>query len=64
MAYTYVPKGAETPTGEGGAGAGFGFNRQLPLYLIFRIADVFRTLMELSVPEPPRAEFQAYLAQP
>ena len=33
------------------------------LYLIFRIADVSRTLMELSVPEPPRAEFQTYLAQ-
>ena len=39
-----------------------GSNRQLPLYLI-RIADVSRTLMELSVPEPPRAEFQTYLAQ-
>ncbi len=40
-----------------------GSNRQLPLYLIFRIADVSRTLMELSVPEPPRSEFQTYLAQ-
>ncbi len=40
-----------------------GSNRQLPLYLIFRIADVSRTLMELSVPEPPRAGFQTYLAQ-
>jgi hypothetical protein len=40
-----------------------GSNRQLPLYLI-RIADMSRTLMELSVPEPPRAEFQTYLAQP
>jgi len=27
------------------------------------IADVSRSLMELSVPEPPRAEFQTYLAQ-
>jgi hypothetical protein len=25
VTYTYVPKGAETPTGEGDAGAGFGF---------------------------------------
>jgi hypothetical protein len=25
VAYTYVPKGAETPTGEGGAVEGFGF---------------------------------------
>jgi hypothetical protein len=33
-----------------------GSSRQLPLYLI-RIADVSRTQMELSVPEPPRAEF-------
>ncbi len=39
-----------------------GSNRQLPLYLI-RIADVSKTLVELSVLEPPRAEFQTYLAQ-
>jgi hypothetical protein len=25
VTYTYVPKGAETPNGEGDAGAGFGF---------------------------------------
>jgi len=25
VTYTYVPKGAETPTGEGDAGAGIGF---------------------------------------
>jgi hypothetical protein len=62
VTYTYVPKGTETPTGEGDAG-GLRVLTDNYLYLIFRIADVSRSLMELSVPEPPRAEFQTYLAQ-